>query len=172
MMSSGHCCTKSTRRFRHNMGFSMLPLPDGGSDYRLGVTWRPVQRERNAAYLMTVTEDVMCGLADGLIAALQNYRRPQFFGPRKIWQPALGILIIYVVTTLSIFPGFIAEDLESKLLQDWYPVLLITVYNLADFVGISITAIYALQNIKKATRGCIARPFFYPLFTSSLHGPK
>lgn len=79
--------------------------------------------------------------------------------------------MIYVVT-LSIFPGFIAENLESKFLQDWYPVLLITVYNVADFMGKSLTAIYVLQSIKKATWACISRLLFYPLFTACLHGPK
>lgn len=37
--------------------------------------------------------------------------------------------------TLSIFPGFIAEDLASKLLHYWYAVLLIAIYNVLDFVG-------------------------------------
>jgi len=55
---------------------------------------------------------------------------------------AFGIFIIYIVS-LSIFPGFIAEDLESKLLRDWYPILLITVYNSS------------------------ARLLFYPLFAVS-----
>ncbi|GMJ15661.1 hypothetical protein like AT1G02630 [Hibiscus trionum] len=122
-----------------------------------------------------------CNLLYKLPVMQQHYRilgddpfcsRPQFWTvARKIWWPALGILMIYVVT-LSIFPGFIAEDLESKLLRDWYPVLLITVYNVADFMGKSLTAIYVLQSIKKATWGCIARLLFYPLFTACLHGPK
>ncbi|KAK8654044.1 hypothetical protein V6N13_128024 [Hibiscus sabdariffa] len=98
--------------------------------------------------------------------------RPQFWTvARKIWWPALGILMIYIVT-LSIFPGFITEDLESKLLRDWYPVLLITVYNVADFMGKSLTAVNVLQRIEKATWGCKARLLFYPLFTACLHGPK
>lgn len=43
---------------------------------------------------------------------------------RKIRWPAFGIFMIYTVT-LSIFPGFIAENLQSRALKDWYPVLLI-----------------------------------------------
>ncbi|XP_038878940.1 equilibrative nucleotide transporter 8 [Benincasa hispida] len=89
----------------------------------------------------------------------------------KIRWPAFGIFITYVVT-LSIFPGFIAEDLESKLLQDWYPILLITIYNIADLVGKSLTAIYILKNIKKATWFCITRLLFYPLFMACIHGPR
>ena len=79
--------------------------------------------------------------------------------------------MIYVVT-LSIFPGFIAENLESKLLRDWYPILLITIYNIADLLGKSLTAIYLLNSIKIASWACIARLMFYPLFTACLHGPK
>lgn len=97
--------------------------------------------------------------------------RPQIWGvARKIRWPAFGIFVIYIVT-LSIFPGFIAEDLESKFLRDWYPILLIAVYNIADLVGKSLTAIYILQSIKKATWGCIGRLVFYLLFTACLHGP-
>ncbi|XP_044463771.1 equilibrative nucleotide transporter 8-like [Mangifera indica] len=90
---------------------------------------------------------------------------------RKIQQPAFGVLLISTVT-LSIFPGFIAENLKSKLLQDWYPVLLITVYNVSDFLGKSFTAIYVLKSVKRATWACTARVLFYPLFAVCLHGPK
>ncbi|CAF2262567.1 equilibrative nucleotide transporter 8 [Brassica rapa] len=89
---------------------------------------------------------------------------------RKIKWPASGILIIYTVT-LSIFPGFLAENLKSQLLQSWYPILLITVYNISDFVGKSLTALYLWQNIKSATWACIIRLLFYPLFSACLRGP-
>ncbi|KAJ0090512.1 hypothetical protein Patl1_13077 [Pistacia atlantica] len=90
---------------------------------------------------------------------------------RKIQWPAFGVLLTYIVT-LSIFPGFIAENLESKLLQDWYPVLLITVYNVSDLLGKSFTAIYVPKSVKKATWACTARVLFYPLFAVGLHGPN
>jgi equilibrative nucleoside transporter 1/2/3 len=89
----------------------------------------------------------------------------------KIKGPAFGIFIIYIVT-LSIFPGFIAEDLESKVLKDWYPIILITVYNLADLMGKSLTAFYVPQCIKRAICAATARLLFYPLFIVSLHGPN
>lgn len=111
----------------------------------------------------------------------QHYKRlpsdslcptPKFYPvAREIRWPAFSIVTIYVVT-LSIFPGFIAENLSSKLLQDWYPILLITVYNVADFIGKSLTAIYVLKSIKKAAWSCMLRILFYPLFAACLHGPK
>ncbi|CAN0838621.1 Equilibrative nucleotide transporter 8 [Linum grandiflorum] len=97
--------------------------------------------------------------------------RPKFWAvARKIQWPGCGILTIYVVT-LSIFPGFLAEDLKSNMLSDWYPLLLITIYNASDLVGKSVTAIYVLKSIKTATWGCILRLVFYPLFAACLHGP-
>lgn len=90
---------------------------------------------------------------------------------RMIQWPAFGIFIIYTVT-LSIFPGFLAENIESKVLKDWYPIILIATYNIADFAGKSFTAIYVLQSIAKATWGCMGRLLLYPLFTACLHGPK
>ncbi|GLT53865.1 hypothetical protein SLA2020_271040 [Shorea laevis] len=98
--------------------------------------------------------------------------RPKFWSVAgKIRWPAFGIFLIYLVT-LSIFPGFLAENLESKFLGDWYPILLITMYNVADLLGKSLTAIYLLNSIRLAAWNCIARLLFYPLFTACLHGPK
>nr|XP_043630959.1 equilibrative nucleotide transporter 8-like [Erigeron canadensis] len=90
---------------------------------------------------------------------------------RTIQWPALGVFIIYTVT-LSIFPGFLAENIKSKILKDWYPIMLITTYNIADFFGKSFIVIYTLKSISKATWGCVARLLFYPLFTACLHGPN
>lgn len=82
-----------------------------------------------------------------------------------------GILIIYVVT-LSIFPGYITEDVHSQILKDWYPILLITGYNVFDLVGKSLTALYMIDNAKVAIGGSFARLLFFPLFLGCLHGPK
>ncbi|CAJ2655122.1 unnamed protein product [Trifolium pratense] len=82
-----------------------------------------------------------------------------------------GMVIIYVVT-LAIFPGYITEDVHSELLKDWYPILLITCFNVFDLVGKSLTAVYLLENAKIAIGSCIARLLFFPLFLGCLHGPK
>ncbi|KAI4314314.1 hypothetical protein L6164_027236 [Bauhinia variegata] len=81
-----------------------------------------------------------------------------------------GILLIYVVT-LSIFPGYITEDVHSQILKDWYPIILITGYNVFDLVGKSLTAVYLLENAKVAVGSCVARLLFFPLFYGCLHGP-
>lgn len=83
----------------------------------------------------------------------------------------VGIMLIYVVT-LSIFPGYITEDVHSETLKDWYGILLITGYNVFDLVGKSLTAVYMMENAKLAIGGCFARLLFFPLFLGCLHGPK
>lgn len=82
-----------------------------------------------------------------------------------------GIVAIYVMT-LCIFPGYITEDVHSYILNDWYPILLITGYNVFDLVGKSLTAIYMLENAKVAIGASFARLVFLPLFYVCLHGPQ
>lgn len=82
-----------------------------------------------------------------------------------------GIVLIYVVT-LSIFPGFITEDVHSELLGDWYAILLITAYNIFDLVGKCLTSIYLFENENAAVNACLARLLFYPLYLGCLHGPQ
>ncbi|GMJ09714.1 equilibrative nucleotide transporter 1 [Hibiscus trionum] len=82
-----------------------------------------------------------------------------------------GVVLLYVVT-LAIFPGYITEDVQSSILRDWYPVLLITCYNLFDMVGKSLTAIYLLENAKVAISACVVRLLFFPVFIGCMHGPE
>lgn len=81
-----------------------------------------------------------------------------------------GILIIYVVT-LSIFPGSVTEDVHSDTLKDWYPIILITGYNIFDLVGKTLTPLYLVENAKVAVGSSFARLLFLPLFYGCLHGP-
>lgn len=51
-----------------------------------------------------------------------------------LWPYGLSLFLTYTVT-LTIFPGFLAEDVHSDLLKDWYPLLIITCYNAGDMLG-------------------------------------
>lgn len=82
----------------------------------------------------------------------------------------LGIFVIYAVT-LSIFPGYITEDVHSDALKDWYPILLIAGYNLFDLIGKSLPALYLVESATVAISGSLGRLLFYPLFFGCLHGP-
>lgn len=89
----------------------------------------------------------------------------------KIKWYGVGVMLIYVVT-LSIFPGFITEDVNSEFLGNWYGILLITSYNVFDLVGKSLTAVYLVENANAAIAACFVRLLFYPLYLGCLHGPQ
>lgn len=81
----------------------------------------------------------------------------------SVWQLALSIMFIYVVT-LAIFPGVLAEDTHHNAMGDWYPLMLMTLFNFSDLTG---------KNVPLPSRGfrhrtlllwSIARVAFLPLF--------
>ncbi|XP_022956603.1 equilibrative nucleotide transporter 1-like [Cucurbita moschata] len=84
---------------------------------------------------------------------------------------ATGLVLINVVT-LSIFPGFITEDVHSEIFKDWYSALLITGYNVFDLIGKYLSSVYVIENPRTAFGSCIGRLVFYPLFLGCLHGPE
>ncbi|XP_077220411.1 nucleoside transporter family protein [Tasmannia lanceolata] len=117
-------------------------------------------------------EDPQSSTVDMLCNGSQPMMQPKFWDVwKRIQWLAFGILVTYVVT-LSIFPGYLTENVQSKLLRDWYAILLITTYNVSDLVGKCLTALYVLKSTKKATWACITRLLLYPLFATCLHGPK
>lgn len=93
----------------------------------------------------------------------------QAFVPLK-WV-SLSFVLIYVIT-LSIFPGFLAEDVHSAFFKDWYPILLIATFNVFDLVGKSGTLIYTPTTQSVTVSGSLCRLLFFPLFAACLHGPK
>ena len=58
---------------------------------------------------------------------------------RKIWPYMLGIFLNYMVT-LSLFPG-IESEIQSCLLGDWMPVILLATFNITDILG-KVTLMY------------------------------
>ncbi|XP_028794852.1 equilibrative nucleotide transporter 1 [Neltuma alba] len=127
----------------------------------------PVMRYYNELKVLAVTEDEE--VQGPLTSSVWRATLWDIVGRVK-WY-GFGILLVYIVT-LAIFPGYITEDVSSRLLKNWYPILLITCYNVFDLVGKSLTAVYLLENPKIAVGSCIARLIFFPLFLMCLHGPK
>lgn len=84
---------------------------------------------------------------------------------------AIGLVLVLTVT-LSIFPGYITEDVQSMIFRDWYSTLLITGYNFGDLFGKLLSSVYLIENPKVAFGGCLSRLLFYPLFFRCLHGPS
>jgi len=89
----------------------------------------------------------------------------------KLRSLAFSMVMIYIVT-LSIFPGYLSENVKSVYFGDWYPVFLITTFNVGDFSGKCLTSIYVVKRSRWVVWGCIARVLFYPLFMGCVFGPK
>mmetsp|Transcript_5948 Transcript_5948/g.15058 ORF Transcript_5948/g.15058 Transcript_5948/m.15058 type:complete len:444 (+) Transcript_5948:355-1686(+) len=91
---------------------------------------------------MTVLENVEAADVDGDVLLLNPSRstKPRLNVKdyldvvRHMKYEAISLVVVYWVT-LSIFPGFLAEDVHSESMGDWYPILLITAYNVGDAVG-------------------------------------
>ncbi|KAJ9537704.1 hypothetical protein OSB04_030437 [Centaurea solstitialis] len=90
---------------------------------------------------------------------------------KKIRWLVASVFAVYAIS-LSIFPGYLSENVESAYFKDWYPIFLITTFNVGDFLGKCLTALY----VPKGTRGTIwcsmGRVVFYPLFMGCIRGPK
>ncbi|KAL8229628.1 hypothetical protein R6Q57_014528 [Mikania cordata] len=57
---------------------------------------------------------------------------------------ALDLFLIYVLT-LSIFPGFLYENTGTHSLGSWYPLVLIAMYNVCDFIARYIPLIESIK---------------------------
>ena len=84
---------------------------------------------------------------------------------------AFGVASLFLIS-MSIFPGYVTEDVSSKILKDWYPITLITAYYVSDLIGKYLASIYVIKSSKITMGFCIGRVVFYPLFVGCLHGPK
>lgn len=82
-----------------------------------------------------------------------------------------GIFLIYAVT-LSIFPGYLTQDVHSEALKDWYSIILIAAYNVFDLIGKCLPALYMSKSETTVIAGTIGRLLFFPLFLACMHGPQ
>eukprot|EP00116_Pleurobrachia_bachei_P001035 sb/3461297/ len=58
---------------------------------------------------------------------------------RKIWKLMLGIFNVYLVTNL-VYPG-LASVIPSSWDNNWFPVAMVTIFNVFDFVGTLVTGL-------------------------------
>mmetsp|Transcript_60116 Transcript_60116/g.190969 ORF Transcript_60116/g.190969 Transcript_60116/m.190969 type:complete len:155 (+) Transcript_60116:90-554(+) len=87
-----------------------------------------------------------------------------------MWPHAVMVFGCYLVT-LSIFPGFLAEDVSSERLGGWYPVLLFTAFNAADLVGKMLPLVAPVTHVRALGGLCGGRVVFVPLFVLVAFGP-
>jgi len=106
-------------------------------------------------------------ITDKLIQAEDAHKGVSTCGVlRHIWACAVAVAGIYVVT-LAIFPGAVTEDVHSEALGSWYPILLITLFNVGDVLGKATPGQSFLLPVPadKALLLCVAaRLLFIPLF--------
>lgn len=78
---------------------------------------------------------------------------------------ALGMFLIYILT-LSIFPGFLAEDTGSHSLGSWYALVLIASYNVWDLIGRYVPLIeqIKLRSRKGLLVAVVSRLLLIPAF--------
>ncbi|KIZ05098.1 nucleoside transporter, putative [Monoraphidium neglectum] len=82
----------------------------------------------------------------------------------SVWRLALAIALIYVVT-IAIFPGVLAEDSHNATLGDWYPLILMTLFNFSDLAGKNAPLPKLTQRGHRTLLGwSTARALFLPLF--------
>ncbi|KAJ0678456.1 putative equilibrative nucleoside transporter [Helianthus annuus] len=67
--------------------------------------------------------------------------------------------------------SYITEDVHSQLLKDWYPIILITCFNVFDLVGKVLTSFYVVENSKVVIGASFARLVFFLVCLACLHGP-
>uniref|UniRef100_A0A7S2SXR6 Equilibrative nucleoside transporter n=1 Tax=Chloropicon primus TaxID=1764295 RepID=A0A7S2SXR6_9CHLO len=91
----------------------------------------------------------------------------------RTWPLGLGLFFSYAVT-LSIFPGFLAEDVESETLGDWYAIVLILGFNVMDFIGKSCPVYerFRLHSAVGLFMVSIFRCAFYILYILATFGPE
>ncbi|XP_076885031.1 equilibrative nucleotide transporter 3-like [Bidens hawaiensis] len=78
---------------------------------------------------------------------------------------ALDLFFIYVLT-LSIFPGFLYENTGTHSLGSWYPLVLIAMYNVWDFIAryIPLIECIKLESRKWLMIVILSRCLFVPAF--------
>lgn len=82
----------------------------------------------------------------------------------KLVHPIITLVLIYFVT-LTIFPGVPAEDVHSEALGDWYNILLIAIFNVADFIGKYMPLhTPTIQKGAPLTAAAATRVLFFPCF--------
>ncbi|XP_048591406.1 equilibrative nucleotide transporter 3-like [Brassica napus] len=77
----------------------------------------------------------------------------------------ISLFLIYALT-LSIFPGFLYENTGKHSLHSWYPLVLVTCFNLSDALSRYITMVKPLkmQSGKVIVASVLARMLFLPAF--------
>jgi len=92
----------------------------------------------------------------------------------KIGKVGMTVCLVFFVTLLG-FPGLLTSIDTTRLPEDWYPIILITVFNLGDFFGKNSPAFFHTLDWNVPNReyglriASIARVLFIFLFVLCVH---
>ncbi|XP_030645610.1 equilibrative nucleoside transporter 4 [Chanos chanos] len=86
---------------------------------------------------------------------------------RVIWAHMLSIKVTYFIT-LCLFPGLVSE-IRNDTLGEWLPILIMTIFNMSDFVGKILAALpYDWNGLYLLFFSCV-RVVFIPLFVMCVY---
>lgn len=137
------------------------------------------EQEEGTAHLIDgrPSSDTELSFSSALPQDLRSDQQPfsYLYTAKAIWQPAASVLSLYTIT-LAIFPGFLAEDVSSQHLGSWFPILLITAFNIADAAGkiLPVKAEFAMQDRTWILNLSLVRLLIVPAFyvaASQGYGP-
>lgn len=84
----------------------------------------------------------------------------------QIWPFISTIIIVYLVT-LTIFPG-IESEIYSCRFGDWFPIILMAVFNMTDFFGKLMSTLFFRIHHKHLLLIALCRFTLIPLFAWSI----
>ncbi|XP_020202649.1 equilibrative nucleotide transporter 3 [Cajanus cajan] len=121
---------------------------------------KTVSADLAAAGIRTKTDDEV---------GFDNKQQEERLGNKQLFLQnidyALDLFLIYAIT-LSIFPGFLYENTGTHQLGTWYPVVLIAMYNVVDFISryIPLVPWLKLESRKGLLIATLARFLLIPAF--------
>lgn len=95
----------------------------------------------------------------------------------RTWKIGAAVGFVFFITLLG-FPGLMTSIPSSRISADWYPIILITVFNLFDFLGKMSPAFIHDHDwtVPKKEMGlliaCGCRVIFIVIFATSVHFPN
>ena len=85
------------------------------------------------------------------------------------WVPSCSVYVVFLVT-LATFPGLTTSLVSTTWqLGDWYPLLLVAVYNAADLLGKSLPGVARLLSRRTLPLAAAAHALFVPIFVMLAH---
>eukprot|EP00761_Pharyngomonas_kirbyi_P013695 gb/GECH01013724.1/.p1 GENE.gb/GECH01013724.1/~~gb/GECH01013724.1/.p1 ORF type:complete len:459 (+),score=85.67 gb/GECH01013724.1/:1-1377(+) len=115
-----------------------------------------------------INEDEESPLVKNSVNSESDSSAPKKVSPfvvfRKIWRMELCVCSVFWVS-LAIFPGLAETNIPSpNIPSDWFPILMINLFNIFDWIGRSLPRWFVLISENKLGYFIFGRIIFLPLF--------